>query len=331
MAKKQFQTLVLTREDIEQVFNIRKSLSAVEDAFCQYALGKASMPSKVYLNLERQNGDFRAMPAYLDEQECCTLKWVNVHPDNPPLGLPMVMAVLVLNDARTGFPLAIMDGTYITSIRTGAAGAVAAKYLSPESSTSVALVGCGVQARMQLQMLRQVRRIQDVRVWGHLPKLSTEFVGAMTRRGERMEAAQTVKDAVSQADIIVTTTPVRKPLVKAGWVRKGAHINAIGADAAGKQELDIALLQEGCVVIDDWDQASHSGEINVALRKGKLSRKGIHATLGDIIVGRKKMAKRSRKITVFDSTGLAIQDAAIAQLIYTAARRKKVGQQIQLF
>ena len=331
MSKTDSHTLILNRRAITAILDHRKALAAVENAFGQYARGTAHMPPKVYLDVKQHNGDFRAMPAFLEDSHSCTLKWVNVHPDNPPKGLPMVMAVLVLNDARTGFPLCIMDGTYITAVRTGAAGAVAAKYLSPKRAGRVALVGCGVQAAMQLTMLRLIRPVRDVRVWGHEPGLSRNFCRRMRRPREGMTACATVEETVDGAEIIVTTTPVRKPLVKQAWVTPGAHINAIGADAAGKQELDPRLLQTGRVVIDEWSQAAHSGEINVALRKGLITKRKIFASLGELVTGSKKLPVSPRRTTIFDSTGLAIQDAAVARLVFEAARRRRVGRSVRLF
>ncbi|MCA9393858.1 MAG: alanine dehydrogenase [Candidatus Omnitrophica bacterium] len=331
MPKTKPQTIILNRRAIESVLDLGKALAAVEDAFRQYARGRAHMPPKVYLDVRKYNGDFRAMPAYLEDAQSCTLKWVNVHPGNPAIGLPMVMAVLVLNDARTGFPLSVMDGTYITAVRTGAAGAVAAKHIAPKGAVRVGLVGCGVQAAMQLTMLRLVRSVKEVRVWGHQPQLAKAFLRKMRRRSEDMTACAGVEETVAGADIVVTTTPVRTPIVKYGWIKPGAHINAIGADAAGKQELDPRLLQEGRIIIDEWSQASHSGEINVALKKGLITKRKIYASLGEIVAGQKKIPAKPVRTTVFDSTGLAIQDAAVARLVYDAARRRKVGRRIHLF
>lgn len=325
------QTRILTRTQIQKLADHRAVVRVVERAFKDYALGKAHMPAKVYLDIKKYNGDFRAMPAYIESTQSCSLKWVNAHPDNSKHNLPSVMAVLILNDPKTGFPLSIMDATYLTALRTGAAGAVAAKYLSDKKSRVVGLVGCGVQAVTQLQMLRSIRRIKEVRVWGHKPDLIKTFIRKMRLTGERMLMATTIEACVDQADIVVTTTPVRRPIVNSDWIKPGAHINAIGADAEGKQELDSSLLVNGVVVIDDWAQASHSGEINVPLRKKLISKRSIHATLGDIVAGQASTKPNSDEISIFDSTGLAIQDAAVAHLIYRKAVQSNVGRLVRLF
>lgn len=323
-------TLILDRKTVLSLLDMKSTVSAVEKIFAQYGLGRAVMPPKIYLDLPQFNGDFRAMPAFAQSAGKASLKWVNTHADNAKRGFPAVMAVVILNDPKTGFPLSMMDGTLLTSFRTGAAGAVAAKYLARPESKVVALVGCGAQARTQLTALREVFKVQCVKVWGQEQPVVDKFLKEMKRPGETLAAFATIKECVADADIIVTTTPSRKPVVQSAWVNKGTHINAIGADAAGKEELDPKILRNAKVVVDDFRQASHSGEINVPVAKGILTKKDIYAELGQIVCGRKKGRTSDQEITVFDSTGLAIQDLAIADLVYRSALRKNVGMEINL-
>ena len=328
---KKYQTLILGRKEIERLLSVQDAISSVEQAFKEYGLGRAQMPPKIYLDLKKFGGDFRAMPAYAEKFKICTLKWVNAHPRNPlRFGLPAVMAVLVISDPKTGFPLAIMDGTLATSLRTGAGGAVAAKYLARKNSSVVGLVGCGVQARSQLEALRRIFKIQKVNVWGLEKALVKRFIRKMKRKNEAMTAAQNIRECIRDADIVVTTTPSRKPIVQSAWVKEGTHINAIGADAPGKEELDPGILKKAKVVVDDIAQASHSGEINVPFHKGILRPKDIYATLGEIVAGKKKGRTGAKEITVFDSTGLAIQDVAVASLIYRQALKKKIGRYVEI-
>lgn len=321
----QRQTLILSQEDISKLVTLKGAIGAVEDAFREYGFGRVVMPPKIYLDLKEFSGDFRAMPCYVPKFKICTLKWVNAHPLNPRRGLPAVMAVIIVNDPKTALPLAVMDGTLATSLRTGAGGAVAAKYLARKDSRVVALVGCGVQARTQLAALREVFKIKEVYVWGHEKILIKKFIREMQKSGEKMIPAETIRGCVRNADIVVTTTPSRKPIVFSAWIKKGTHINAIGADAPGKEELDPKILKRAKVIVDDWEQASHSGEINVPVSKGILRSKDIYATLGAVVAGKKKGRTKSGEITVFDSTGLAIQDVAIASLIYRQALKKKLA------
>jgi len=323
-------TLILNRKNIEKLVNIKKTIKCVEEAFREYGLKRAQMPAKIYLYLNKFSGDFRAMPAYIEKLNRCTLKWVNAHPLNKKFGLPSVMAIVILNDPRSGFPLSIMDGTYLTSLRTGASGAVAAKHLAKSDSKVVSMVGCGIQAKEQLRALNEVFKIKEVKVWGHQRPFIKSFMKDMKKLKVHLTESKSIRDCVKEGDSIVTTTPSRKPIVKLEWIKEGAHINAIGADAKGKQELDPRILKRSKVVVDDWAQASHSGEINVPLRKKLLSQNNINANLGEIVCGKKRGRVNDREITVFDSTGLAIQDTAVADLIYKTARKKKIGRWIQM-
>lgn len=323
-------TLILDSNTVEKLVDIKKSIKAVKVAFREYGRGKVQMPAKIYLHLDKYEGDFRAMPAYIEGMKGCALKWVNVHPRNRKFGLPAVMAIIILSDPKNGFPLCIMDGTYATNLRTGAAAGVAAKYLARRNSKVVGLVGCGAQARTQLQALNELFNIEEVKVWGNKSLYIKEFIGAMKYLGLKLAGTPNLKDCVAGSDIVVTTTPSRIPLVKLEWLKQGAHINAIGADAKGKEELEPTILKKAKVVVDAWEQAAHSGEINVPLRKGLISRQDIYADIGEIVCAKKKARTSQNEITVFDSTGLAIQDVAIANLIYETALKNKKGRWIKL-
>lgn len=328
---KSYRTLILDKKNIMDIVTIKKSIEAIEYAFKQLGGGKIQMPAKLYIHLDKYKGDFRAMPAFIEGLDRCGLKWVNVHPNNKKFGLPTVMAIIILSDPRTGFPLCIMDGTYITQLRTGSAGAVASKYLAKKDSSRIALIGCGIQARSQLLCLVELFHIKEVNVWGPVESLAKIFIKEMKNLNLEMKVAKNIPDCVKNADIIVTTTPSSRPLVKLGWITKGTHINAIGADAKGKQELAPAILKNAKIVVDNWEQASHSGEINVPFSKGIITKNDIYADIGQIVSGEKKGRVNNTEITVFDSTGLAIQDIALANLIYNKAIKLNKGKWINLF
>lgn len=323
-------TLILDGKTIRGLIEIKAAMKAVERAFRYFGEGKVQMPPKVYIYLDKDNGDFRAMPAYIEGFNNCIVKWVNVHPENKRKGLPTLMAVTILSDATNGFPLCVMDGTYATALRTGAAGGIAAKYLAMRDSRKVGLVGCGVQAKTQLLALYEVFRIEEVNVWGVERGEALGFLREIAGlKDTRMRVSDSVRDSVKDCDIIVTTTPSRKPLVRLEWLKEGAHINAMGADAKGKRELDTRVLKRAKVVVDAWEQAAHSGEVNVPLRRGDLSKKDIYADIGEIVAGKKKGRTNNSEITVFDSTGLAIQDVAIANAIYRKAKKLQVGRYVR--
>jgi len=325
-------TLILQRQDVEKILTPAVANDTVEKAFRAYGLGLTDMPAKSYLYFPK--GDLRSMPAYIHGEgfNIAGVKCVNVHPENMTVHLPSVMAVIILNDPQTGFPLAVMDGTYVTGLRTGAAGAVAAKYLSREDAEVAGFVGCGAQARTQLACLLAVRNIRKIKIW--------QFPGDKVCARDFQRWAQAAYDVdvlvssrmdvvTMKSDIVITTTPSRVPLVNR--VSPGTHINAIGADAPGKQEINPDILKQAKVVIDDWAQASHSGEINVPITKKQLTKRNVHAQMGDVVAGKKTGRTTAREVTLFDSTGLAIQDISCAYVVYEALKNKRGVKNIALF
>jgi alanine dehydrogenase len=327
--------LLLTESEIKPLLSMSEVMEAVEEAFREKALGYVQMPPKVYLTYEEYEGDLRVMPSYLERLGVSAVKVVNSHSQNPRrFNLPTVMAIIILVDPKSGAPLSIMNGTWITAMRTGAAGGVAAKYLARQNPKRIGLVGAGTQARTQLMaLLGLYGRLGEVRVWSRSRESREKYASEMrSLYGDRAEVipVETVKDAVVDADIIVTTTPSRKPLVMDDWVSEGTHITCIGADAPGKEELDPAILKRARIFVDDWKQGSHSGEINVPLAKGIITEEDVVGELGEVVAGLKPGRTSLEEITVFTSTGLAVQDAVTAKLVYEKALAKNVGRWIDL-
>jgi alanine dehydrogenase len=306
-------TYLITRAQVESVLTMADAVAAVEDAFAAYGQGRAQMPPKSYLQFEQ--GDLRSMPAYLPHLGLAAVKNVNVHPANDQL--PAVMATVTLFDPETGFPLAVMDGTYLTAVRTGAAGGIAAKYLARPDAAAACFVGAGRQAETQLAgLMRTVPAIRRVFVFDIDIDRARDFAHRSGIAYGIEASACRLDEAVEAADVLATVTPAREPLVREDCLRPGTHINAIGADAPGKQELAPEVLQGAKVVVDDWEQASHGGEINVAVSKGLIEREDIHADIGQVVAGTKPGREDPDEITVFDSTGLAIQDLACAAHVF---------------
>ncbi|MEM4311582.1 MAG: alanine dehydrogenase [Nitrososphaerales archaeon] len=327
------ETLILTGEEIKSRLSMSEVIGAVEQSFREKGLGRVQMPAKIYLFYSKYNGDLRAMPSYLESLDISAVKVVNVHPDNPlKYRLPTVMATIILIDPKNGYPLAIMDGTLITDMRTGAAGGIAAKYLARKDSKIIGMVGAGKQAETQLEALLSLyKKLEEVRVYSRSKERREAFVKKFNSSeiGEIIPV-ENVEEAVKNTDIIVTTTPSREPLVKDEWISMGTHFNCIGADAPGKQELEPKVLKRAKIVVDDWEQASHSGEINVPLAKGMISKEDIYGEIGEIVAGLKKGRIYDSEVTVFTSTGLAIQDAVTANLVYKKALDKGLGRFIKL-
>ena len=321
---------IISSKEVRKLFPIKHAVSVIESAFAEFYDEKSIMPSKVYLDLPQYQGDFRAMPAYSEKANLAGLKWVNSHDNSRFKDLPSVMGMLIVNDPKTGEPLAIMDGTSITNIRTGAAGAVAIKYLSSPQSKKVTFVGAGQQAVFQLLGLVEVRDIQAITIVDPSKTAQKNFINQAKHLQLPVTVSDSIKDAVKDADIIITSTPSRKPVIKKSWLKPNAHINAIGADAKGKQELESSILKEAAVVVDDIEQAIHSGEINVAMASKELKKSDIAASLGEVVSKLLPENDMQEQLTVFDSTGLAIQDIAAAAWILEQANRTSMGKKIRL-
>lgn len=314
-------TLILTHEDVARIADMALAVDAVERAFAEHARGNARMPSKVYLDLPEHDGDFRAMPSLMGAY--AGLKWVNAHPYNRSRhDLPTVMGTYVLSDPRSGFPLAIMDATLLTALRTGAAAAVATRALANQPLTRVGFIGCGVQARM-FRDAHRVRGQFELLAADRDPARAEAFAAESGGRAVSIEEA-------AGCSVICTATPSHTPVIARSWVAPGTHINAMGADGPGKQELDPAILTDARVFIDELEQAMHGGELNVPIEQGLFRVEQISATLGDVLIGAKPGRVGVSDITVFDSTGLAIQDVALAAALYERAKQQGVGQRLSL-
>ncbi|MEM4896472.1 MAG: alanine dehydrogenase [Ignisphaera sp.] len=328
------ETLILTDEEVRKLLSMPEVLNVVEEAFREKALNRVQMPPKIYLFYKKYDGDLRVMPSYLEELDISAVKIVNVHPQNRQrFELPTVMAIVVLVDPKTGFPLSIMGGSWLTAMRTGAAGGIAAKYLAREDSEVICFIGAGTQAKTQLMALSNVlRNIKRIQVYDLVKEASKSFVEyALTvLKDIKVKVCESPRDAVSGADVIVTATPSRQPIVMSEWVSNGAHFNCIGADAPGKQEIDPKILLRSKIVVDDMEQALHSGEVNVPIAKGVLKKEQIYGELGEIVAGIKRGRESRDEITVFVSTGLSIQDAVTAKLAYDKALSRGFGVRLKI-
>jgi len=219
------------------------------------------------------------------------------------------MALTVILDVGTGEPVALLNATRLTDMRTGAAGAVACKYLSPKKEIVLGVAGAGRQAEAQVEAISRELTIRELKVWSRNPDHADQFA----KRFSAFSGVSAPLEQVCDCDILVTTTPSKKPIIRDEWIHEGMHINAIGADAPGKEELDPAILNRAQVFVDDPAQAVHSGEINVPISRGLYHETDLAGTLGEVVIGKKKRRDKDA-ITVFDSTGLAIQDLAIAKI-----------------
>lgn len=322
-------TLFLTSVEVKRLIKIEDVIKAVETAFREKGLGRVQMPPKTYIFFDKYEGDLRTMAAYLEALDIAGVKVVNVHPKNPvEHKIPTVMAIIILVNPKTGFPLAIMDGTYITNLRTGAA-AIASKYLAKERPEILGIIGAGAQGRSLLEAhLALFDSIREVRVYDANKEALENYVKEFEEKYKdrvKFVAHDNAREVVEHSDIVNTATPSRRPIVDASWVRRGQHFNCIGADAPRKQELDPKILKMGKIVVDDIEQALHGGELNVPYSQGLVSREDVYAELGEIVAGLKPGRTGEDEITIFSSTGLAVQDVSVAKLVYDRAKERGGG------
>jgi alanine dehydrogenase len=327
-------TLILTSRDMASLLDPIDAVNAVERAFALHGRGETRMPPKVYLPLPEFDGDFRAMPVFIprlvvdnDARPAAGVKWINAHPRNPERHrLPSVVGVFILSDPETAHPLAIMDATEMTSLRTGAAAAVATKHLAREDASTLGIIGCGAQARSVIRCHAALRAWSEI----HLFDVRADQARAVAADLTDLPCRVVDGDSAASADVVCTMTPSRTPVVRAERVRVGAHINALGADAPGKRELDVEILLRARVFLDDQEQARESGEVNVPLHDGRLAPESIAGTLGEVVAGKLPGRTADEEITVFDSTGLAVQDLAVAALADARASTRSVGTSVSL-
>ncbi len=312
----------ISEDRIRTILTEKKAFKLALETFFLISQKKTIMPSKLYLNLPKAPGsstnDFRAMPAFIQTKNkgICGVKWVSVFPDNHRIGKPTVYGTIIMNSASTGSPLAVLEANHITAVRTGAAAACATHFLANPAPQKLAIIGAGLQARYQLRALADLYKFKEIGIWGFARAESKIFCDHFKRLFRGLRAYESIRDCVRDADIIVTCTPSRKPLLNRKWVKKGAHINAIGADAKGKEELDPTLLLSSKVIVDDWEQASHSGEVNVPVSRSLFTKRNLYAELSDIVSKKKRGRTSLDEVTIFDSTGLAVLDIYFAGYVY---------------
>ena len=321
-------TLILSRTDMIGLLAPAEYNSCVEQAYRMHGEGRFFMEPKGHIVLDKYPGEWEAMPSYIEEPEAAACKWVSIREQNrEKFGLPTVFSILIYTHPETGFPLAIVDGSYHTLMRTGSSAAVSAKWLARKNSKTLAIVGAGHMAEGALATCNEIFDWQEVRIWSRSQATLDHFVAEQQPKYENftIQTSTNLEDVVPGADVVVTLTPARGPIVKDEWIAPGTHIAAVGADKDGDQELESAILQRARIFVDDIRQCRTDGEINVPLNQGIITEDDIAGEIGQVVAG--KMAGRTSddEITVFDSTGIALQDSATVPLEYERAVAAGVG------
>jgi len=323
---------ILSREDVRRALPMRQAIEAMKGAFAQLSTGQADVPLRVALDVPRHNGVTLFMPAYLAADDQMAVKIVSVFNDNPAKGLPLIHALVVVVDATTGEPAAVMDGTYLTALRTGAASGAATDLLAREDASTAAIFGAGAQGRTQLEAVCAVRPVQEAWVYDVSRERAAAYAAEMSERlSLPVRVAETPAEAVHRADVICTATTSTKPVFADADVRPGTHINAIGAYTPQMQEIPAETVLRAKVVIDHHEASlAEAGDLLIPLRQGLMTEDHIYAELGEIAAGLKPGRKLPEEITLFKSVGVAVQDVAAASAVLEAARRLGLGSEVAL-
>jgi alanine dehydrogenase len=321
-------TLILSRTDMMGLLTPAEYNACVEQAYRMHGEKRYYMDPKSHIVLDQYPGEWEAMPSYIEEPEAAACKWVSIRERNrEKYDLPTVFSILIYTHPETGFPLAICDGSYHTVMRTGAAGAVSAKWMARKNSKRLAIVGAGHMAEGTLATCNEAFAWEEVRVWSRSQATLDHFMQTQQPKFPhlKIQPSTDLERVVRGADVVVTVTPARGPIVMNDWIAPGTHIAAIGADKGGDQELDPKILQRARIFVDDIRQCRTDGEINVPLRQGLIKESDIAGEIGEVIIRKKPGRTSDSEITLFDSTGIALQDSATVPLEYERAVAAGVG------
>lgn len=311
---------IIQEEALRAAVTPDRAVAIVREAFRADGEGRTHVPSVINLDIASARGEFHVKTAHIEGVPYVGVKIASGFYDNPAKGLPSGSGLIALFDAETGLPAALLlDNGFLTDVRTGAAGAVAADYLARREITTVGVIGSGIQARHQVRCLRVVRTFRRIVAWSPTRERLDAYCAEMAMEGYDVTAAGDPEEACAAADVLITTTPSKTPLVQAAWLRNGVHVNAVGSDSPGKHELDAACLDiADLVVVDRYGQCAAFGELKHALDAALLTRHDVHAELGEIVAGKKPGRTNDAQITIADLTGVGFQDTAIASAAFEA-------------
>jgi len=324
--------LLLSRNDVMKVLEMSDCMEVVEKAFTELALGTAVLPLRI--NITPPDGLALYMPAYLKEMGALACKLVTVYKNNPQKhNMPTTIGKVLLQDPKTGDVICIMDGGYLTAVRTGAASGVATKHLArSDKGQVVGIFGAGVQAKMQLWAVTVARDIVKAYVYDISSEAVEKFIGEMSNKlNLDLMKADSPDEILEKADIICTATSSSTPIFDGNKVREGTHINGIGSHTPNARELDTAIIKRSKLIADSYEAClNEAGDIMIPIQERAIDKSHMHAELGEVITGKKPPRVNDGEITLFKSNGLAIQDVAAAKLVYDKAVQATIGAEVEL-
>lgn len=329
------QVRVLSGAEVRQSVTMTEAIQAVRDAYVQLSAGHAVVPLRTPVPVEKREGVTLFMPAYLSTSDALGAKIVSIFPGNPAQGLPLIHAVVIVVDAVTGCPVAMMDGTYLTALRTGAASGVSTDLLARTNSHVAAIFGAGVQARTQLEAICTVRAIEKVWVYDTVPDRAAAYVEEMKGRGrpvpQDISVAESPAEAVREADVVCTATTSTTPVFYDADLKPGVHVSGVGAYTPEMQEIPAETVQRAKVVVDSRVASlAEAGDLIIPLEQGLISEADIHGEIGELAAGRIPGRESDTEVTFFKSVGLAVQDVAVAELVLNRAAELGLGVEVAL-
>jgi len=318
---------VISQADVERLLPMAECVDLMADALATLARGDAVLPLRSMVWLPDRSGMIGLMPGYLGSPARFGLKIVSIFPGNHGTGYDSHQGAVLLFDPQVGSPLAVIDASAITAIRTAAVSGVATRVLARPDAGDLAILGSGVQAATHLEAMRAVRGVRRVRVWSRDPLHARRFAGRESERQQiEIEPTTTAREAVEGADLICTTTASREPIVEGAWIAPGAHLNAVGACFATARELDAAAILRARVYVDRRESAlAESGDILIPIQEGAFGEDHIVAELGDVLTRKAQGRAGARDVTLFKSLGIAIEDLASARHVLDQAIAQNVG------
>ncbi|MEG1256827.1 ornithine cyclodeaminase family protein [Clostridium sp.] len=320
-------TLLLSIKDVKEALSIKEVIAAVEEGYIAYNAGKVQQPDIVSMEMPENNGETDIKSCYNELNESISVKIASGFYNNGKNNdLPTMIGTILLFDGKNGAPLCIMDGSLITGIRTGVAGAISSKLLARKDSKKVAVFGAGGQARMQIYALCQVMNIQEIRVYSERQEELAKYKEDIEENTKiKVILCDTPEKAMKEADIVISTTPSKKYYIDKALVKPGMHIIAVGADMAGKNEWDPEVFKGAKIVNDSISQCISRGETRNAIVSGVIKETDIYAEIGQLLAGEKPLRESDDEITIFDTTGMGIQDNVTAVMVYKMAKKKGLG------
>src|SRR2546430_3053053 len=315
--------LVLSEHDIERMLTFPECIAVMEDALSALARGEVHQPLRSIVRPSGAPGFVGLMPAYRGRaRPAWGLKEICLFPGNPARGLDTHLGAVILHSGETGEPLAIMNASAITAIRTAAVSALATKLLAREDASTLAIIGAGVQGRSHMKAIPVVREIREIRICSR----TRAHADALARQASNARAVDSVHEAVRGADIIITATSSKEPVLRREWIGAGIHINAVGSSVASSRELDSTTMAAASLFVDRRESTiNESGDYLMAVRDGAITEDAIRAEIGDVLIGRARGRIAEDEITLFKPLGIAIEDLASAQFLYDKARATGAG------